>query len=274
MAHPKDILAKLDANARKSLSQNFLTSPHWAESLTSAVTEGEPPKAIWEVGPGLGALTQLLLKKAKVPVTLFEYDKKLSAFLRSEYPGIHLIEGDVLKAPLVELAQSAGKVAVLSNLPYHLSSPVFFRLVDLKPFLTRVVLTFQKEFAERLLARVGQESYGALSIIAQLHFKITNLGILPSGAFYPPPAVASQAVILEPQNPRNLDLENLCRVIKAGFLHPRKKMVSNLKQIFPEVDWAKTMEAQSLSPNTRAEELNEEQWIQLSQAVKSSPPRS
>lgn len=270
MAHPKELLAKLDANARKSLSQNFLTSPHWAETLTSSVTEGEVPQAIWEIGPGLGALTQLLLKKAKAPVTLFEYDKKLSAFLRQEYPGINLIEGDVLKAPLEDLARQAGRVAILSNLPYHLSSPVFFRLVEIKPHITRVVLTFQKEFAERLIAKVGQEAYGALSIIAQLHFKITNLGILPSGAFYPPPAVASQAVILEPHNPRNLDLETLCKVIKAGFLHPRKKMVSNLKQIFPEVDWAKAMESQSLSPNTRAEELNEAQWILLSKAVKSS----
>jgi len=270
MAHPKEILARLDANARKSLSQNFLTSPHWAETLTSAVTSGETPQAIWEIGPGLGALTQLLLKKASVPVTLFEYDKKLSAFLREEYPGINLIEGDVLKAPLEDLAQKAGRVAVLSNLPYHLSSPVFFKLVEIKPHITRVVLTFQKEFAERLLAKVGQESYGALSIIAQLHFKITNLGILPSGAFYPPPAVASQAVILEPQNPRNLDLETLCKVIKAGFLHPRKKMVSNLKQVFPKVDWASAMEAQSLSPNTRAEELNEAQWIELSKYCNSN----
>ncbi len=263
MAHPKEILARLQANARKSLSQNFLTSPHWAETLTQAVTDGPTPDAIWEIGPGLGALTQILLKKAKAPVTLFEYDKKLSAFLREEYPGISLIEGDVLKAPLEELAQKAGKVAVLSNLPYHLSSPVFFKLVEIKPFLTRVVLTFQKEFAERLIAKVGQEAYGALSIIAQLHFKITNLGILPSGAFYPPPAVASQAVILEPQNPRNLDLNALSKIIKAGFLHPRKKMLSNLKQVFPEVDWMKAMEAQGLSPNTRAEELNEAQWIEL-----------
>lgn len=269
MAHPKEILAKLDANARKSLSQNFLTSPHWAETLTSAVCEGEVPKAVWEIGPGLGALTQLLLKKAKAPVTLFEYDKKLSAYLREEYPGISLIEGDVLKAPLEDLARKAGRVAILSNLPYHLSSPVFFRLVEIKSHITRVVLTFQKEFAERLIAKVGDNSYGALSLIAQLHFKMTNLGILPSGAFYPPPAVASQAVILEPHNPRNLDLETLCKVIKAGFLHPRKKMVSNLKQIFPDVDWRKVMEEQSLSPNTRAEELNEAQWILLSKAVNS-----
>lgn len=268
MAHPKELLARLDANARKSLSQNFLTSPHWAETLTAAVMEGESAQAIWEIGPGLGALTQLLLKKAKVPVTLFEYDKKLSAFLREEYPGVDLIEGDVLKAPLEDLAKKSGKVAVLSNLPYHLSSPVFFKLVEIKPHLTRVVLTFQKEFAERLTAKVGQEAYGALSIIAQLHFKITNLGILPPGAFYPPPAVASQAVILETQTPKDLDLDKLCKVIKAGFLHPRKKMVSNLKQIFPEVDWLKTLESNSLSPNTRAEEVHEQQWISLSLALK------
>jgi 16S rRNA (adenine1518-N6/adenine1519-N6)-dimethyltransferase len=268
MAHPKELLARLNANARKSLSQNFLTSPHWAETLTSAVTEGEPALAIWEIGPGLGALTQLLLKKAKAPVTLFEYDKKLSAFLRKEYQGIDLIEGDVLKAPLEKLAKRSGKVAVLSNLPYHLSSPVFFKLVEIKPYLTRVVLTFQKEFAERLIAKVGQEAYGALSIIAQLHFKITNLGTLPPGAFYPPPAVASTAVILEPQTPKDLDLDKLCKVIKAGFLHPRKKMVSNLKQIFPEVDWLKALDSDSLSPNTRAEELNEQQWIRLSQSLK------
>jgi len=270
MAHPKEILAKLDANARKSLSQNFLTSPHWADTLTSAVTQGETPQAIWEIGPGLGALTSQLIKKANAPITLFEYDKKLSAYLRQEHPNIQLIEGDVLKAPLEELAKKAGRVAILSNLPYHLSSPIFFKLVDIKVYISRVVLTFQKEFAERLIAQVGDNAYGALSLIAQLHFKITNLGILPSGAFYPPPAVASQAVILEPHNPRNLDLETLCKVIKAGFLHPRKKMVNNLKHVFPEVDWAKTMEDQSLSPNTRAEELNEAQWIALSKAVNSN----
>lgn len=267
MAHPKEILAKLNANARKSLSQNFLTSPHWAEILTNAVTEGETPKAIWEIGPGLGALTQLLVKKATVPVTLFEYDRKLSAFLREEYPETPLIEGDVLKAPLEALAKKANRVAVLSNLPYHLSSPIFFKLVDIKPFLTRVVLTFQKEFAQRLLAKVGQESYGGLSIVAQLHFKITSLGTLPSGAFYPAPSIASEAVILEPLNPTDLDVPKICKLIKAGFLHPRKKMVSNLKQAFPNVDWEQALASQSLSTNARAEELSEAQWILLSQAL-------
>lgn len=262
MAHPKDILQSLGAAPLKSLSQNFLTSPHWGNTLVRAVLDGSCADEIWEIGPGLGALTQILVESTQKPVKLFEFDRKLSEYLRKKYSKLTLIEGDVLEADLAEL--SAGKkIDILSNLPYQISSPILFKVSEMRSQLGRLVFTFQREFAERVKAKVGDELYGALSVILQLQYNIKSLGILPKGAFYPEPGIDSEALLFTPNDRPDAEVKAIVPAIKGAFLHPRKKMVKNLKEVLGDLNWTERVIALGKTENARAEELSLEDFIKL-----------
>ncbi|MBI4402916.1 MAG: ribosomal RNA small subunit methyltransferase A [Deltaproteobacteria bacterium] len=262
MSHPKQILLGLEARARKSLSQNFLLSPHWADQLASYAVNVSGVQEIWEIGPGLGALTQSLCSKATVPIRIFEYDRKLVPYLKNEFPTVTVVEGDFLKTDLAAVS-SAENISVLSNLPYHISSAVFFKLLEIRHRILRMVLTFQKEFAERLLAPPGRHAYGALSVSAQLAFQIQSLGVLPPGAFYPPPAVSSEALLLEPKRVMPVPLEKVTAIAKAAFKHRRKKAINNLAAAFPKINFGDAFARLGISVNARAEEIPKESYVQL-----------
>lgn len=263
MSHPRATLDLLGAAARKSLSQNFLLSPHWAEKLSSAALD-IPADAVWEIGPGLGALTRPLLEKAKVPVTLFEYDRKLAAHLRETYPAIDLREGDVLDQDLAALA-GGQRISVLSNLPYHLSSAILFRLAELPTPPVQMVLTFQREFAQRVNAKVRTPAYGSMSILLQLQFEIESLGVLPPGAFYPAPDVDSEALVFRPRGPHVTP--GFRKLVRGAFQQRRKKLTGNLKKALPGEPTEEVLEKMGVDPNARAEELSPEQYRTLGQAL-------
>lgn len=267
MAHPRDILISLQASPRKSFSQNFLTSPHWADRLTSVLLEAKEIDEIWEIGPGLGALTSRLLAKSPVPVVAFEIDRKLAQYLREQHPTLKVVEGDFLEANLPELLVGKKRVAVLSNLPYHISSPVLFRLLEHKDRFPRLVMTFQKEFANRLYAGPRTHDYSSLSVVTQLHYQVSSLGTLPPGAFYPPPAISSEAVLFEPKKVEASLAEQVSQVVKAAFRHRRKKVSSNLKSAFPKAPIDSFLESQNLSTNVRPEELSLDHYLRLARAV-------
>lgn len=269
MSHPRDILLQLGASARKSMSQNFLTSPHWAERLTHLLVQPSEADEYWEIGPGLGALTSKLIDMTAKPIHAFEYDRKLAGYLRARFPSINVIEGDFLEQDIKEISASAKQIAVLSNLPYHLSSSILFQLLEQKERFSRLVLTFQREFAERLYARPRTHDYGALSVIAQIHFKIESIGILPPGAFYPVPAVSSEALLLEPICPVPYGAFYINQVVKAAFAQRRKKLSSNLKRAFPNLPIESIMERLGLSLSMRPEELSKEEYIALTSQLKS-----
>lgn len=263
MSHPRGILDALGAAARKSLSQNFLLSPHWADKLADHAL-AIPADAVWEIGPGLGALTRPLLARATSPVTLFEYDRKLAAYLRETFPGVDLVEGDVLDQDLA--ARSVGKrVSVLSNLPYHLSSAILFRLAEMPTPPVQLVLTFQREFAARVVALPRTPSYGAMSVLLQLQFEIQSLGIIPPGAFYPAPDVDSEGLLFRP---RAAAIDPLFRqLVRGAFQQRRKKLSSNLKRALPGARTEEALEKLGVDSNARPEELPPEQYRQLGLAL-------
>jgi 16S rRNA (adenine1518-N6/adenine1519-N6)-dimethyltransferase len=266
MAHPKEILQRLDANARKSLSQNFLTSPHWATRLATTALQTDPmPEEIWEIGPGLGAITREIVKRAKVPVRVFEYDRKLSAYLREEFPQIDVVEGDFLKADLESYGKK--KVSVVSNLPYHLSSPVLFKLLETDVQWVQWVLTFQREFAQRLIATVGSAAYGGLSVVMQVASRIDSLGVLPPGAFYPAPNVSSESLIFRPKTIARDQLSKISLVVRAAFAHRRKKISRNLQTAFPTIEWKDILLERGYSDNARPEELNKDDYLALAERL-------
>ncbi len=251
MSHPRAILESLGAAARKSLSQNFLLSPHWADKLATEAISIEADQ-VWEIGPGLGALTLPLLQKAKVPVTLFEYDRKLAEYLRATFPQVPLIEGDVLDQDLAGQAKG-DRISVLSNLPYHLSSAILFRLSELPKVPVQLVLTFQREFAERVSAKPRTPSYGAMSVLLQLQYDVVSLGVIPPGAFYPVPDIDSEALRLRPKGPAISPV--LRTMVRAAFQQRRKRLAGNLKKAFPSLPVDSALEKLGISPNARPEEL-------------------
>ena len=266
MSHPRDLLLKLNANARKSLSQNFLTSPHWAENLARETAEAPGAEAIWEIGPGLGALTSQLVKLTSLPITLFEYDRKLAQYLRETFTHVDLREGDVLDADFTKIDEGKQRIAVLSNLPYHLSSAILFKLLDEKARILKAVLTFQKEFADRLVALPRTPDYGALSILMQLHFEIRSLGVIPPGAFFPQPAIDSKALSFHPL-PIDFDAGEVKKVVKAAFAHRRKKISSNLKAVYPGKNFEAMLGELGIGAMARPEELSKEDFLRLTKLL-------
>jgi len=263
--NPKAILSQLNLRARKRTSQNFLTSPHWAEKLTDLVLENNP-EAVWEIGPGLGAITSVLVKKNAPNLTVFEIDVKLIDYLKTEFPGLHIIEGDFLKADFEALLSDDKKINLLSNLPYHISSPIFFKLLDHRASFGRLVLTFQKEFADRLIAKHRTPDYGATTVLAQMAFEIENLGLLAPTCFFPKPEVASRALLFTPRLSLPVEWKTFRLLVKQAYLYRRKKMFKNLQREFSTTPWEKIFGELGLSENTRAEELDLETFVRLSQA--------
>lgn len=264
MQHPQAILTRLGANPRKSLSQNFLTSDYWAEKL-AALALDQKPQRIVEIGPGLGALTQKWARRCKDGV-LIECDRKLASYLREEYPTLNLIESDVLRVDMRALCPPSLRTVVISNLPYHISSPVFFSFIEGKLFPCALIFTFQKEFADRLAAVPRTKEYGALSILSQTFFVIEPIGVLPAGAFYPKPAVASAALLIKPRETL-VNSTRLKSVIRAAFAHRRKFLSGNLEVLRPAAKIAEVFNRLGIAPKARAEELTKEQFWLLAEEL-------
>lgn len=270
MPHPRKHLDLLGTQPRKSFSQNFLQSPHWIETLTASVLEGPETEEVWEIGPGLGALTEKLIEKHRGQLVVFEFDRKFAQRLRELYPTIQVVEGDFLKVDLKALLPEGKRVRLLSNLPYHISSPVLFKLLEYRQHFVHWVLTFQKEFAERLLAQPKSKAYGGLSVVVQEFLQMESLGVIPPGAFYPAPAVSSQAVRFFPSDRARVSESNLTSVVHSAFQHRRKKMSSNLSLDFEKPKVQAAMVQLSLLPTARAEELSVEHFVHLTQLLQTS----
>jgi len=269
MEHPRSVILTGEIRPRKSLSQSFLTSEFWAEQIAQWATQGRPAE-VWEIGPGLGAITRSLVRRTNASITVFEIDPKAIAYLKKQLPSLKIIEGDFLLVDMTAKAGGHGPLHIVSNLPYHISSPVFFKLLGSRSLFARCVLTFQKEFSERLIARPRTKSYGGLSVLAQLCFKIELLGTIPPTLFYPKPGVSSQVVLLEPipTLPENFDALRL--LVRASFAYRRKKLMSNLKKAFPSAPVEGIFEQLGISPMARAEELSKEMFVRLAKKIDST----
>ncbi len=260
MSHPKDVLEKLGASALRAFSQNFLHSESYAKRMVAPVLAEPFPDEYWEIGPGLGALTQHLLAQATRPVRLFEFDRKISNYLRAEYPETPLEEGDFLKTDLS--LHTEKKIAILSNLPYHISSQILLKILPIKSQILRCVFTFQKEYGEKLSAKPRTKEYGSLSILIQLNFEIETLMILPASAFFPIPGVDSIVLLLTPKQDDG-SLLKVEKLVRTAFAHRRKKLTSNLKAFSKDVNWEALLIQMGFNSNTRAEELAPLQYVEL-----------
>ncbi len=263
-----EIKARLESmgiSPKKSLGQNFLVSKGAIEKITLAVKDLSPELLI-EIGPGLGSLTESLLKFER-PIKLLELDRAFSQYWRDRK--LEVIEGDALKWDW-NLLKQADKTVLVSNLPYQISSSIVIDRSIHEKSLKGMVLMFQKEVAERIMAKPKTESYGLLSVIAQNFWQIEM--VLEAGPkdFYPAPRVASRVLSFRPRTDFKGRKKEFLKVVKAGFAQRRKYLLSNLKVLSGKAideNLRVIFDSLNLSHQVRAEELSINQWRDLTLKV-------
>jgi len=228
---PADLQAFLDErgfNALKRWGQNFLINPGARRQILAALnlTPGEP---VWEIGPGLGALTHHLVQDGH-PLTVFEIDPGYAAFLRDEFKdapgGFILWEGDVIKT--WRGARQAG-VKCVGNLPYNAASAIIADFIEGGFFPEVFVVTVQKEMADRMTAVVGTKNYSSFSVLCQSVFALSDVMVLRPGSFYPAPEVTSRVVSLTPHHKwPALDHKRFSVFVRECFSSRRKTLRNNL----------------------------------------------
>jgi len=230
---PKSLLLRLGLKPKKALGQHFLLHPHQAQRIVAALELAEVDTVV-EIGAGLGALTTILAVSAHRIIAL-ERDPALAAFLEedlfAETPNVGILCQDVLEFDFMKASRDAGRsLAVVGNLPYQITSPLLFRLIEVLPAIARAVLMMQQEVGARLLAKPATKDYGILSVLGQYYFQITRLFSLSPGNFFPPPQVDSVVLRLKPVPPAlpARDASVLHQVVKTAFGHRRKTLNNTL----------------------------------------------
>jgi 16S rRNA (adenine1518-N6/adenine1519-N6)-dimethyltransferase len=273
-------------HSRPKLGQHFLADP--AAALRTVEALGDISQStVLEIGPGRGALTSLLAKRARRLIAI-ELDRVLAAQLRmkfSHHQNVEIIEGDVLAIDFHTLfGPKPGStrpgmdhrpepVRVVGNLPYFITSDILLRLFEFRQYFELIVLMVQREVAERLAAAAGGREYGLLSATAQLYGRVEKLFTLPPGAFSPPPKVESTVIRLR-MAPRLESLRvpeaNFVNFLKLSFGHKRKTLWNNLKAAYrPEVLCA-ALEKAGVKPTVRAEALTLEKSAAIFRALSST----
>jgi 16S rRNA (adenine1518-N6/adenine1519-N6)-dimethyltransferase len=266
----------MSANRRpiKSLGQNFLVDRNIVDKIMVCADIG-PQDRVLEIGPGRGALTERLAERAG-QLVLVEYDHALAAGHAARYrddPRVTVVDGDVLAVDLdALLGGMPGGWKVVANLPYNISSPVLFRMLDCRALFSRLVLMLQREVGERLTASAGCADYGVTTLLLGLWFDMRLEFIVPPGCFYPPPRVDSVVVSFVPLARPRVEVgseETFRRVVKGAFAMRRKTLANCLKAaglVGPE-DLGAVLDSCGIDGQRRGETLTLEEFASLSRRI-------
>jgi 16S rRNA (adenine1518-N6/adenine1519-N6)-dimethyltransferase len=253
----------------KRLGQNFLIDPNIVRKIV-ALAELERSDHVLEIGPGRGILTEAL-SRAAGRVTAVEVDPRLHAYLetrQAELSNVELVCEDALAYPVERLP--IGTV-VVANLPYYISTPLLFRLLDQRDRFPRMVLMLQAEVADRLVAQPGGSDYGVLSVMAQYAADITKSFRVSAQCFRPRPEVASAVVLLRTKDRTRLSQQEevaFRALVKAAFAHRRKTLVNSLKdEGWDQTTVTEALQLLNLLPAARAETLSMQHFIELTRCL-------
>jgi len=246
--------------ARKRFGQHFLDDPAIIDAIVSAIAP-RSGDAMVEIGPGLAALTQPLVERLG-RLTVIELDRDLAVRLR-QHPQLDVIESDVLRVDFRELAAHKGKLRVVGNLPYNISSPILFHLL---PVADRVVdqhFMLQKEVIDRMVAQPATAAYGRLSVMLQWRYAMEDVLFVPPEAFDPPPRVDSAVVRMVPlAEPPVLDAAVLEELVQVAFSQRRKLLRHTLGRWLENRGFGDRFDLQR-----RAEEVPVAEYTALAQAA-------
>jgi 16S rRNA (adenine1518-N6/adenine1519-N6)-dimethyltransferase len=247
--------------ARKRFGQNFLTDKQVLDDIIDAIGP-RPGEVMVEIGPGLAAMTALLLKQLD-HMHVVELDRDLVARLEKAYPRDKLTvhSGDALKFDFAQIPVPEGqKLRVVGNLPYNISSPLLFHLAEFAPLVQDQHFMLQKEVVERMVAEPGTKAYGRLSVMLQWRYDMALMFVVPPTAFDPPPKVDSAIVRMVPTaRPLACDGARLQAVVQKAFSQRRKVIRNCVAGMFTE---AQLVEA-GIDPGTRPETVSLEQYVAL-----------
>ncbi len=251
--------------AKKHLGQHFLTDKNTASRIVSALRPAALGyDTVLEVGPGMGVLSDFLVPDERLQTHLIDIDIESIAYLRDRYPqlGDRLISGDFLALPFGDYF--SGKLGLIGNFPYNISSQILFKVLEERQRVVEVVGMFQKEVAERCVAQPGGKTYGILSVFVQAYFDVEYLFTVKPGAFNPPPKVLSGVIRLTRNAVTELDCDEklFWRVVKAAFNQRRKTLRNALAAVIP-----KDRMPESDLLELRAERLGVAEFVSLTRAI-------
>lgn len=238
---------------RKRFGQNFLQDPVYQQRIANSIGLKPGAKCL-EIGPGKGAITARLLKRFG-QIEAIEMDRDLVELLHRKFPktDLHIFQGDVLK---IDFRQIAGdqRLSIIGNLPYNISSPLLFQLMESLEIIDEMVFMLQKEVVDRMTAGPGSKTYGRLSVTTGLLMHSEKLFDVPPGAFFPAPKVMSSVVKLRPRQDVDQSLDRVAfnGIVKAAFAKRRK----TIRNALSEWTTADQLKALGVDPSQRAEQLD------------------
>ncbi|MCK4338782.1 MAG: ribosomal RNA small subunit methyltransferase A [Candidatus Cloacimonetes bacterium] len=258
-------------NYKKSLGQHFLVDKNIAKKIIKYAQISEND-IVWEIGPGSGILTEQILKNCNKLIA-FEIDKQWFDFLKDKLsnPRLRLINQDILDVDFTKYTKNE-KVKVVANLPYQITSPIIFKLIESRELFSSITIMIQDEVADRIIAKPGCKDYSRLSIKTQFYFEVKKLFKIPSHLFKPKPKVTSAVIQLIPKDEitKIKNEELLWKIIDYTFQHRRKMLRSSLRNYLDKNDYQILMKNTSKSQidfSRRPEELSIQEFINLTDLI-------
>ena len=264
----RKMLARYDIHPRKRLGQSFLEDLNIVRRIVALADPAEDETVV-EIGAGLGFMTEELAKRAGRVIAI-EVDPRLAAILRERFTGqdrVEIVQMDVLKYDFSSACPGA-RVKVVGNVPYHISSPILFHLLDFRQSISTMILMFQKELADRITAPPGTKDYGIPSVIVAKHTRAVSEMTVPPTCFYPAPDVVSSILRIEiRREPELLDGALFAGIVRAAFARRRKTLWNNLRGIgLPEESVDQVFVRSGIDRSRRAETLSVEEFSLLTTA--------
>ena len=268
--------AKHDFRHSKSLGQNFLSD----KNIIDAIIEGSEIGAedlVIEIGPGMGVLTAAAAECASRVVAV-EIDRHLIPILTEtleDYDNVELINADVMKTDLSEVVEkyrTSGKVRIIGNLPYYITTPIVMKLLEERVPADSITIMMQKEVADRIKASPGSKTYGALSVAVGFYCTVRHIANAPKEVFVPRPKVDSTVIRLDVRQERPVDLVDeklFFETIKKGFGQRRKTLLNSLTGIrgMPKESIAAVLADCGIDPRRRAETLSMSEFADLANEI-------
>lgn len=263
---------------KKFLGQHFLKDLKIAQDIADTV-DACPQIPVLEVGPGMGVMTQFLIRKDR-PVKVVEIDYESVAYLKEAFPSLegNILEQDFLKMDLKEVFGGSSFV-LTGNYPYNISSQIFFKMLDYKELIPCCTGMIQKEVAERIAAGPGSKTYGILSVLIQAWYHVDYLFTVHEHVFNPPPKVKSAVIRMTRNETQNLGCDEALfkKIVKTCFNQRRKTLRNSIKPVFADADQRRQQKGESVKDhsvflqneifNKRPEQLSVADFIDLTNKV-------